>query len=65
MYCDEKNHDFEDERAMKRDLVLVHIAHLVAKDHTLHEVVDLPIDMGAERIEVGGKWTRFRDEDDE
>ncbi|QGJ20009.1 MULTISPECIES: hypothetical protein [unclassified Polaromonas] len=65
MYCRAENHDFNDAQAMKRDLVTVHLAHLVAMDPTLHAVIDLPLDMGAERMDVGGQWTRFRDADDE
>lgn len=63
MYCHDSNHDFEDEEALREDMRLVHIAHLVARDPTLNQIADLPEDMGAERTEVGGQWTRFEDED--
>jgi hypothetical protein len=65
MYCRDTNHDFEDEMAMKRELVLVHVAHLVARDATLNDISDLPIDMGAERSHIGGLWTRFENADDQ
>jgi hypothetical protein len=62
-YCSDSNHDFNDDAANKRDLVLVHIAHLVAQDPSLDELFDLPVDMGAERESVGSPWTRFPDSD--
>lgn len=64
MYCSDKNHDFEDEAAMQRDLVVVHIAHLVRQDSTLDELSSLPEDWGAERSAVGKAWTTFEDRDD-
>ena len=64
MYCHDTNHDFEDEAAMKRELVVVHVAHLLAQDATLNDIADLPVDMGAERSQVGGAWTRFENADD-
>ena len=64
MYCRAENHDFEDEAAMKRDLVLVHIKHLVSYDPTLDALSNLPVDMGAEREYIGAQWTTFEDSDD-
>lgn len=64
MYCRDTNHDFEDEEAMKKELLLVHVAHLLAQDTTLNEISDLQMDMGAERSHVGGSWTRFENADD-
>lgn len=64
MYCHDSNHDFDDEEALKEVMRVVHIAHLVARDPTLNQISDLPEDMGAERTEVGGRWTRFEDKDD-
>lgn len=64
MYCRDTNHDFEDEEAMKKELLLVHVAHLLAQDATLNEISDLPIDMGAERSHVGGSWNWFENADD-
>lgn len=63
MYCRTEHHDFDDPEAMKRELAVVHIKHLVAKDPTLDEVSDLPADMGAERVAVGASWTIFHDAD--
>jgi hypothetical protein len=65
MYCHDSRHDFADAAAMKRDLVVVHVAHLVARDATLNDVADLPVDTGAERSCAGGAWTRFEDRDDD
>jgi hypothetical protein len=65
MYCDDKAHDFNDPKVLKNDLALVHVAHLLAKDGTLEEIADLPIDVGAERDYVGGPWIRFEDKDDD
>lgn len=65
MYCHYKNHDFESPEAMEKDLVVVHIAHLLARDPTLDAVADLPVDMGAEREAVGSEWARFADSDDD
>jgi hypothetical protein len=64
MYCRDTNHNFEDELAMKSELVVAHIAHLVAQDPTLNEISDLAVDMGAERSHVGGAWTGFKDSDE-
>ena len=64
MYCHDSNHNFNDEDALKKEIVTVHVAHLVARDPTLNDVADLPEDMGAERTEVGGNWTRFEDKDE-
>jgi len=64
MYCHDSNHDFGNESALAEEMRVVHIAHLVARDSTLNQIADLPIDMGAERAEVGGNWTRFKDQDD-
>jgi hypothetical protein len=64
-YCSDRNHDFSDPQALKNELRLVHVAHLVASDASLNEVADLPIDMGAERARAGAPWTRFVDKDDE
>ena len=66
-YCSDRNHDFSDPEAMKRDLALIHVLHLVLRDPTLDEVSDLPVDMGAERVSPGAPWQRFedRDEDDD
>jgi hypothetical protein len=65
MYCHDTNHDFEDEVAMKNELVVVHVAHLLAHDATLNDVADLPNDMAAERSHVGGSWTQFENADEE
>lgn len=65
MYCRDTNHDFGDEAALKDELVVVHVAHLLARDPTLNEISDLPVDMGAERAHVGDSWTRFEDTDDD
>lgn len=64
MYCHDSNHDFNDEQHMRNALTVVHVAHLVARDPTLNDVADLPVDMGAERTRIGGTWTRYTDEDD-
>jgi hypothetical protein len=64
MYCRDTNHNFKDELAMKRELVVSHIAHLVAQDPTLNNISDLAVDMGAERSHVGGAWVRFKDADE-
>jgi hypothetical protein len=65
MYCDDKNHDFDDTLAMKRDLILVHVSHLLAIDPSLNAIADLPIDMAAEREAVGSSWMRFSNSDDD
>lgn len=65
MYCHDKNHDFDDPKAMEKEIVLAHAAHLVSRDPTLNAVADLPVDMGAERDDVGAEWSRFRDADDD
>jgi hypothetical protein len=65
MYCHYSNHDFDDEQAMKKELTVVHVAHLVARDTTLNDVADLSIDMGAERTHIGGAWTRYEDKDED
>lgn len=65
MYCHWSNHDFDSPETLTRELALVHVAHLVAMDSTLEDVVDLPVDMAAERQFVGGEWERYEDRDDE
>lgn len=65
MYCHWKNHDFNDPVVLKNELRVVHAGHLLSRDASLHEVADLPIDMGAERIAPGGKWERYEDRDDD
>jgi hypothetical protein len=65
MYCSDANHDFDDPAAMRRDLVTVHVAHLVALDPTLDAIADLPTDMGAERTHADAAWTRFENADDD
>jgi hypothetical protein len=65
MYCDDKNHDFDDVLAIKRDLVLVNVSHLLATDPSLNVIADLPIDMAAERETVGSCWTQFSNSDDD
>lgn len=65
MYCDDAHHDFDDDEAMQRELVVVHVAHLLAQDATLAATADLPIDMGATRTHPGGPWTRFEDADED
>ena len=65
MYCRDTNHDFEDEVAMKNDLVVVHVAHLLAQDATLNDIAYLPNDMAAERSHVGGSWSIFENADEE
>jgi len=62
-YCSDREHDFDDAAAMRRDLTLVHVWHLVAMDPSLEELADLPVDMGAERQSVGASWERFDDKD--
>src|SRR5687768_6140380 len=64
MYCHDSNHSFNDEEALKEDMRVVHISHLLDRDPTLNQISDLPEYMGAERAEVGGEWTRFEDKDD-
>ena len=63
MYCSDRNHDFNDEVAMRHDLRVVHMAHLIARDPTLNEISNLPVDMGAERDAIGAAWTTFDDRD--
>lgn len=63
MYCSDANHDFEDEETIKNEMVVVHVAHLLARDTTLNDIANLPVDMGAERSHVGGAWTRFENAD--
>ena len=63
MFCHWRNHDFEDAQTLSQ-LRTVHVSHLVALDPTLEAVADLAVDLGAERSEVGGEWTRFIDRDD-
>jgi hypothetical protein len=65
MYCHSSNHDFENEEAIKRELYVVHVQHLLDRDPTLVEVADLAVDMGAEREALGLAWTRFVDSDSE
>jgi hypothetical protein len=64
MYCHYNNHDFGDEDHLEREMRLVHIVHLVARDPSLNELADLPVDMGAERLAIGAQWQRFEDLDD-
>lgn len=64
MYCAWEAHDFQDDEAMRRELLLVHVEHLVAADPSLLEIADLPTDMAAERAAVGAAWTRYEDRDD-
>jgi hypothetical protein len=63
VYCSDRNHDFDGEAALQRDMRLVPINHLVDRDPRLCELDDLPVDMAAERVELGGAWTRCRNED--
>lgn len=63
MYCHWQNHDF-DSPNISNELQLVHVEHLVHQDPTLEAVADLPVDMGAERVLVGGPWERYEDKDD-
>lgn len=65
MICHWQNHDFESAEALATEFALVHVAHLVARDRTLEDVADLPVDMAAERETVGGAWTRYEDKDDD
>lgn len=65
MYCSWDGHDFKDDDAMERELLLVHVEHLVAKDPSLLELADLQADMGAERAALGQPWKRFEDRDDD
>lgn len=65
MYCDWRSHDFGDPAVLKNHLKLVHIAHLIERDPTLSEVLDLPMDMAAERASIGSPWERYADRDDE
>ncbi len=62
-YCSDSAHDFSDPHAMKQELALVHIAHLVLRDSTLDELSDLPVDQGAERAAPGAPWQFFDDRD--
>lgn len=64
MYCHDSNHDFDSDETTQNDLCVVHVAHLVAKDPTLNEISDLPIDMGAERAQIGEQWSRFHNADE-
>jgi hypothetical protein len=64
MYCSWEAHDFADEAAMRKDLLLVHVAHLLAVDPSLEELASLPADMGADRAAVGEPWTQYEDKDD-
>ena len=64
-YCSDKNHDFESNSAMRRELKLICISHLVEMDNTLESILNLPVDMGAERNFVGGEWTVFENADEE
>lgn len=45
-----------DEAAQLR---VVGAGHLLERDPSLQEVVDLPVDWEAERTEVGGPWSRI------
>lgn len=65
MYCHDSAHDFENKDRMDRELIVVHIGHLLAKDPTLYAVANLPKDMGAERVAVGEAWCMFDDSDDD
>lgn len=65
MYCSWDGHDFKDDDAMSRELLPVHVEHLVARDPSLLELADLPVDMGAERAALGQPWKRFEDRDDD
>ena len=64
MYCHDSNHDFTDDESMHKEFVVVHVAHLLARDPSLEELSELPVDVGAERSEVGAPWVRFEDKDD-
>lgn len=63
MYCDWRNHDFNEDAVLKA-LSVVHIMHLVDNDSTLLEIADLPIDMAAERPQLGASWQQYPDRDD-
>ncbi|HUR39996.1 MAG TPA: hypothetical protein VM240_02410 [Verrucomicrobiae bacterium] len=65
MYCHDQSHDFNDEAALKKEILLVHAAHLIARDQSLNAIADLPVDMGAERLAPGAEWSRFEDKDDD
>ncbi|MEQ1515402.1 MAG: hypothetical protein ABL931_02810 [Usitatibacteraceae bacterium] len=65
MYCHWKNHDFSSPETLQKQLVLVHVEHLLAQDRTIEEVADLAIDVGAERETVGGEWLRYEDRDED
>ncbi len=65
MYCDWRSHDFDSPAALKNELALVHIEHLIAQDETLMSLADLPLDTGAERLAVGRPWERYEDKDEE
>jgi membrane glycosyltransferase len=64
MYCSWEAHDFVDEAAMRRDLLLVHVAYLLAVDSSLEELASLPADMGADRAAAGEPWIQYEDKDD-
>ena len=65
MYCHDSNHDFNDDEHLRNEMRVVHVGHLLAHDPSLNRIADLPVDMGAERTEVGGEWHRFADKDDD
>lgn len=62
-YCSDINHDFSDDETIGSEVSLVHVFHLLDKDPTLFEIEGLPVDMGATRLFVGGKWEFFVDKD--
>jgi sirohydrochlorin ferrochelatase len=64
MYCTWEAHDFTDDDAMRKDLLVVHVAHLLAADPSLEELASLPENMGADRVAMGEPWTYYKDEDD-
>jgi len=40
------------------DGMIAHLGHLLDADATLHETLDLPREVEAERAAVGGPWVR-------
>ena len=64
LYCGWDAHDFNDDVAMRNELRLVHVAHLLVSDPSLADLADLPVDMGAERAARGLPWVRYEDKDE-
>lgn len=63
MYCSWDGHDYSAEDVHQK-LKLVAIRHLVERDSTLREVLQVPVDVGAERASIEQSWIYFEDRDD-